>query len=224
MIIEQHWLLQLQGKKLLIFDFDGTVADTSPLHEAAFAKVLEPFGVGVDYSAIAGMRTAEALRRCFQLAGRLFPEQEMDALVAGKQSAVRSAIKDSLQPLPGVEDFLHWASSKFRLAMVTSGSRGTVSIALAALGYEGVFDPLITAEDVKRSKPDPEGFLAALRMCDCSASEALVFEDSDAGVQASQCAGISCWDVRVNPLDRCVYPSEDVMVAAEVRSSLRTDP
>lgn len=201
MTIQQQWRSKLEGKKLLVFDFDGTVADTSPLHAAAFARALEPFGVAVDYPAIAGMRTAEAMRRCFELAGQPFPEASLVDLVAGKQAAVRTAIRESLQPLPGVDAFLQWARPKHRLAMVTSGSRGTVGLALAVLGYEGWFDPLITAEDVRQSKPDPEGFLMALRICRCQPAEAMVFEDSDAGVNASLAAGIDCWDVRAVPLN-----------------------
>jgi len=123
-----------------------------------------------------------------------------------------------------VDKFLNWARPKYRLAMVTSGSRGTVSLALAVLGYEGIFDPLLTAEDVERSKPDPEGFLEALRICGCSASDAMVFEDSDSGVRASRAAGIACWDVRTMSLDACEYPSEVIAGSPDIRSSLRTEP
>ena len=59
----------LQGKRLLIFDFDGTVADTSPLHAAAFAQVLAPLGIAVDYPAIAGLKTLDAMRKCLAAGG-----------------------------------------------------------------------------------------------------------------------------------------------------------
>lgn len=198
---EEYWRARLRGKRLLIFDFDGTVADTSPLHESAFMKVLEPFGIGVDYAAIAGLRTAEAMRACFIAAGQEVTTQELERLVQAKQVAVRGAISSGLKPLPGVDDFLRWAGGQFRLAMVTSGSRATVGLALAAIGYEGLFDPLIAAEDVSNSKPHPEGFLKALSVTDRSALESMVLEDSNAGIEGAIAAGIDYWDVRSEPLD-----------------------
>jgi HAD superfamily hydrolase (TIGR01509 family) len=187
---------KLQGKRLLIFDFDGTVADTTPLHASAFAQVLEPLGVSVDYPRIAGLKTMDAMLHCLSGVGPTLDESELGALVAAKQKYVRHLIGQGLQPLPGVDAFLRWARPRYKLALVTSGSRGTICLALEKLGYFSWFDPLICAEDVKRTKPAPEGFLTALQICDVLASEALVFEDSEAGFQAASSARLSYVDVR----------------------------
>ena len=186
----------LRGKRLLIFDFDGTVADTTPLHAAAFAQVLAPLGIAVDYSRIAGLKTLDAMRQCLNGAARTLGEVELAALVTAKQQNVRQMIGHALQPLPGVDVFLRWARPCYKLAMVTSGSRGTVGLALEKLGYTGWFDPLICAEDVVKAKPAPEGFLLALQLAGVSAGDALVFEDSDAGLQAAAHAGLGYVDVR----------------------------
>ena len=185
----------LQGKRLLIFDFDGTVADTTPLHAAAFSQVLAPLGVMVDYSSIAGLKTLDAMRQCLDGAGRTLDEAAIAVLVTAKQQLVRQMIGQALQPLPGVDAFLHWARPRYKLAMVTSGSRGTVSLALEKLGYTGLFDPLICADDVQHAKPDPEGFLAVMRLTGVPLNEALVFEDSLAGVMAAKNAEIDCFDL-----------------------------
>lgn len=189
----------LHRKQLLIFDFDGTVADTTPLHTAAFAQVLRPLGITVDYPAIAGLKTVDAFRQCLASARRLLGDDEIAALVTSKQQAVRQMIASGLAPLPGVDAFLQWARPRFRLAMVTSGSRGTVSLALEQLGYTGWFDPLICAEDVAHAKPAPDGFLKALRLTGVPADEALVFEDSQAGFTAAAAAGLDFSDARLNP-------------------------
>lgn len=186
----------LQGKRLLIFDFDGTVADTTPLHAAAFTEVLAPLGVGVDYPRIAGLKTLDAMLQCLNGVGRILDEAELAALVTAKQKCVRQMIGQALQPLPGVDEFLRWAHPRYKLAMVTSGSRGTISLALEKLGYTSWFDPLICADDVERAKPAPEGFLKALHLAGVLASEALVFEDSEAGFQAAAQAGLGYVDVR----------------------------
>lgn len=186
----------LQGKRLLIFDFDGTVADTTPLHTAAFAEVMAPMGIAVDYSCIAGLKTKDAMRQCLNGAGREFDEATLVALVTAKQRSVRQMIGHGLKPLPGVDAFLRWARPRYMLAMVTSGSHGTVTLALEKLGYTGWFDPLICADDVVNAKPDPEGFLAAIKQTGVSANNSLVFEDSAAGLAAATSAKIDCCDVR----------------------------
>jgi len=80
----------LDGRRLLIFDFDGTIADSSPLHEAAFKAVLEPLGIAVDYPRLAGRSTRDAVRLCFELSGRPAPDAALVEEPAGaKQSPGR---------------------------------------------------------------------------------------------------------------------------------------
>lgn len=186
----------LAGKKLLIFDFDGTIADTSPLHAQAFAETLAPLGITPDYFRIAGRKTADAMRLCFVEAGEDVPDATAIAtLTAEKQRLVRALIADTLAPLFGIDEFLRWAKQRFRLALVTSGSRGTVELALQKMGYLGWFEPILFSEDVQHAKPHPEGFLRALEMTGVSADEALVFEDTAAGFEAAKDAGITCVNV-----------------------------
>jgi HAD superfamily hydrolase (TIGR01509 family) len=186
----------LKGKRLLIFDFDGTLADTSPLHAAAFSKVLAPLGIAVDYSKIAGMKTLDAMRHCLSAKDLMYDEAALAELVMAKQQCVRQMVALSLLPMPGVDAFLRWARLRYKLAMVTSGSRGTVDMAIEKLGYTGWFDPLICAEDVGCGKPDPEGFTKALQITGLSTAAALVFEDSVAGFLAADAASLACVDVR----------------------------
>lgn len=177
---------RLASKRLLIFDFDGTLAATSPLHAEAFAEVLNPFGVTVQYPEIAGLKTADALARVLSKAGISLPTLEMKMLVRRKQTYVRALIHDKLQPLPGVDRFLAWARDRYQLAICSSGSRGSVEIALSKLGYDGWFDPVVCAEDVVHAKPDPEGFLRILEISAVKPRHALIFEDSDAGLVAAE--------------------------------------
>jgi HAD superfamily hydrolase (TIGR01509 family) len=186
----------LSGRQVLIFDFDGTVADTTPLHAQAFTEVLGERGVPVHYPDIAGLKTQDALRACLSQAGQPCAEADVELLTQRKQQRARQLITEGLQPLPGVHAFLLWARPRYRLAMATSGSRGTVSLALAVLGYTGWFDPLVCADDVPRAKPAPDLFLAALGQTRLSATAALVFEDAPAGLQAARAAGIDHVDVR----------------------------
>jgi len=189
---------RLQGKQLLIFDFDGTVADTSPLHARAFNKVLEPYGITVDYSSIAGLSTRDALRLIFANSARILSDTVVDSLVSAKQRTVRAMIGRELVPLPGVDSFLRAVRTHFVLAMASSGSSLTVGLALEKLGYCGLFNPLLCADDVKCAKPDPEIFRKILDLTKIPAAAAMVFEDSDAGLTAANLAGIDSYDVRTD--------------------------
>jgi sugar-phosphatase len=186
----------LSDKPLLIFDFDGTIADTSPLHAAAFGQVLGPLSIAVHYPSIAGIKTADAIRLCARASGQALGEEVLMALVVAKQKLVRQMIAQQLRPLPGVDQFLRWARQHHQLSMATSGSRGTVELALKKLGYLQLFDPLVCADDVKHTKPSPDIFLNILSLTGYLPDQAVVFEDSDAGIAAAKNAGILCIDVR----------------------------
>jgi len=185
----------LQGRHLLIFDFDGTIADSSPLHEQAFREVLEPLGLSVDYPLLAGRATLDAVRHCFALNRRDTGDQaQLAELAQRKQQRGRELIATQLNAFPAAAALLDWVRPRHRLALVTSGSRATIDLALTRLGLLGWFDPLLTADDLDRAKPDPQGFVEALRLAGVAPDQALVFEDSDAGFRAARNAGIEVVD------------------------------
>lgn len=185
----------LQGRRLLIFDFDGTIADSSPLHEQAFREVLEPLGLSIDYTLLAGRATLDAVRHCFAL-NRREPDDvaQLAELARRKQERGRELIATQLIAFPAATALLAWVRPHHRLALVTSGSRGTIELALTRLGLAGWFDPVLTADDLDRAKPDPSGFLNAIRIAGVAPEEALVFEDSIVGFEAARSAGIEVVD------------------------------
>lgn len=180
----------LAGRRLLIFDLDGTVADTAPIHETAFNAMLKPYGVTVDYPIIAGLRTDEALETVLASHGIDVSADERRRLVEEKRAAAREALRH-VAPLPGALAFIAWARPRFRLAMASSGSGRSVRDVLDRLGLADGFDPLVTGDDVTRPKPQPEPFLRCLELTGIPAAEALVFEDADAGLAAARAAGVA---------------------------------
>ena len=187
---------KLLDKHLLIFDFDGTIADTNPLHEAAFNHVLSPWGIMVNYTDIAGQTTKNALEQVLKLNNIKINPKKLESIIKLKQAYARNLIRKNLRPLVGVDNFLRWSKPLFRLSICTSGSRKTINIGLKALGYSGWFDPLVCAEDVSKGKPDPEGFLRILELCRENNQNALIFEDSDPGMCAAKAASVDYIDVR----------------------------
>lgn len=182
--------------ELFIFDFDGTIAYTSLLHKKAFEQTLDQYNCSVDYDAIAGMTTESALRLVLSSHCGTVSDSVICSLAQRKRELVRDLILKQLLPIPAVDNFLRFAKSHVKMSLATSGSRLTVELALAKLGYVDWFDPFICGDDVPQGKPDPGIFLKVLAKVGCSSERALVFEDSAAGFIAAERAGLDYIDVR----------------------------
>jgi HAD superfamily hydrolase (TIGR01509 family) len=180
---------KLSGRRLFVFDLDGTLADTSPVHAAAFAQALAPLGIAVDYLQIAGLATADAMRTLLARSGRAADESTIAELVRTKRNAAREGLAH-VSALPGAREFVEQAADSHRLALCTSAARTTALRTLSTLGLAQVFDPVVTADEATRAKPAPDAYLAVLALAGIDAGDALVFEDSDAGLAAAAGAGI----------------------------------
>lgn len=177
-------------KQLLIFDLDGTLIDSSPLHAQAFQEAFDRFGVEVDYSTIAGMTTETAVDRLVAGAGLLLTPAERGQLIAEKRRRALDYIQTKANPLDGAVEFVNAVAGRFALALCTSASRRSADAALLRLGLADRFSTIVTAETVERGKPAPDGFLFALTAQGTAAKDAVVFEDADSGIAAAAAAGI----------------------------------
>ena len=174
----------------LLFDVDGTLADTDPIHVRAFERYLAPHGLTVDE---AFYRTRISGRTNAAIFADLFPERspEEHSRFSDEKEALYRAISGDLAPLQGLSALLGWARArKYRLAAVTNGPKLNLQHALDGLGLEGEFDVLIARDDVDRGKPDPMPYLVALERLGVNAADAVAFEDSPAGVNAAKAAGL----------------------------------
>jgi len=189
--------MQSSEKKLLIFDYDGTIADTSELHEIAFQKVLEPFKINFEYSRVAGLKTKDAIHYCLNSNNINLSKNKVLNLVRNKQEIFQETITN-IKPILGVSEFLNWVFLKYHLIIASSGSRVNVLKGLKILGFYKFFNKIICAEDVFIAKPDPEIFIKALSSTNFTKNDALIFEDSDNGIIAAKSANIDCFDIRKN--------------------------
>lgn len=206
----------LRGKRLLIFDLDGTIVDSSPLHARAFNEAFAGDGIAVDYATVAGLTTEAAVDRIAAGAG-LTLDMDRRAMLAGdKRARARRLIARELAAFPGSLEFIAAAAGTYPMALCTSGSRATVAIALERVGLAGVFDPVVTADDVAEGKPEPEGFLKALNHHRLRPQDALVIEDAPSGLAAAAAAGIAA--IRVVPSAEGVEGAADwAMLNAALR-------
>jgi beta-phosphoglucomutase len=176
--------------KALLFDVDGTLADTDPIHRRAFELYLAPHGLGVDEALY---RTRISGRTNAAIFADLFPNRspEEHARLGDEKEALYRELARELAPLRGLPRLLEWARSRgLRLAAVTNGPRVNLEHALEGLGIAGRFEVLIAREDVARAKPDPLPYATALARLGLAPAEAVAFEDSPAGVSAAKAANL----------------------------------
>jgi HAD superfamily hydrolase (TIGR01509 family) len=202
----------LGSKRLLLFDLDGTLVDSSPLHARAFEDTFAGTGVPVDYATIAGLVTEDAVDKLFADAGRDADAGKRKALVVDKRRRAADLIATELQAMPGATEFVRRARARFRIALCTSASRAGAELALDKTGLDGMFEIVLTAEDVRIGKPDPEMFLKAVTLAEVSPADALVFEDAPSGLAAAAAAGIDA--IRIVPVREPGGEDWTVMLAA----------
>jgi HAD superfamily hydrolase (TIGR01509 family) len=176
--------------RALLFDLDGTIAETDSLHLPTWVDALQPHGVEVDEEfyrdRISGRNTAEIVR---ELLPDLTDEQGR-SIGDAKEASFRERASE-LEPLPGLVDFIERGRKRgMRIALVTNAPEENVEAILPALKLRGLFDVVVLADEVEAVKPDPAPYRAALERTGVLAERALAFEDSVSGIVSSVAAGI----------------------------------
>jgi HAD superfamily hydrolase (TIGR01509 family) len=178
----------LAGVTHFLFDLDGTLVDSSPLHEAAYRSVLAQHRpdllAGFEYRDVAGLSTPNAFIRIG------VKESELTALTTAKQAHYRASLTD-LKALPGARNLLEILRDRgAHVAVVSSASRVAALGALAVTGLAPWTGILIAAEDVAAAKPAPDPYLAALRQLDAKPSHSVAIEDAPSGIASARAAGL----------------------------------
>ena len=175
----------------ILFDFDGVLADTEPLHYHCWRQILGGFGVDLpwDYYETHCIGTSEhdTIRAYLTLAD---PPLAFDALWAQyprKKDLFRAMIAKDVPLAPGACELLRQLRQQFRLAVVSSSNRREVEPALQTAGIREHFDALVCGLEVPNLKPAPDPYLKAAELLE--ARQPLVVEDSNAGVASAQAAG-----------------------------------
>lgn len=179
----------------LIFDCDGTLADTMPLHWRAWQSILSRHRLVLSedrFYALGGVPSRDILR----LLGR---EQGVAldpiAVAREKESAYQPLIAQ-VEPVNVVVGIAREHHGRLPMAVATGGLRRTIEQVLRHLGIEHLFDAVVTSEDVERQKPAPDIFLEAARRIGVRPEQCRAYEDTDLGVEAIRAAGMEAVDVR----------------------------
>lgn len=196
MITSHAPISQLVAKhiKALIFDLDGTLADTMPLHWKVWQEALGEAGPLFTESMFYETAGMPAERLVEFLTDRLQVEIPV-GVAAAKEIAFAQAL-NSVTPVQAVYDLAMEFRDKLPMAVATGGTRENCDRTLRLLGGTDWFGATVTADDVTKGKPDPEVFLKAADALGVEPTECLVFEDGDLGIEAARAAGMEVVDVR----------------------------
>ncbi len=176
--------------RALLFDLDGTLAETDSLHLPTWVDVLRPYGIEVDDGFY---RERISGRSNSKIVEELLPDlsaEEGRKLTDTKEASFRERAHE-LEPLPGLVDFMgEGRRHGLSLALVTNAPWENVEAVLLAIELREFFDEVVLSDEVGNVKPDPAPYRAALERLGVAPAEALAFEDSTSGTASAVGAGI----------------------------------
>jgi HAD superfamily hydrolase (TIGR01509 family) len=208
--------------RAVVFDFDGVLVDSEPLHFHALRESLLPEGVDIDEEAYRARYLAysdrTAIRLALETTGRPPGLDRVDA-VARRKAERFGRLAPTVALFPGARELVRSLADRVPLAIASGALHAEIETILAGVGLRDAFAAIVGADDVTRGKPDPEPYLAALarlepRAPGLVAGECLAIEDTMAGIASARAAGMTVLGVAHS------YPAEKLRAAHRVVASL----
>jgi beta-phosphoglucomutase family hydrolase len=182
--------------KAYLFDCDGTIADSMPLHYMAWKKALAEWNCTFEeklFYAWGGTPVAEIISSLNERQGLRMPVEE----VSSRKENLYLELLPQLKAVPEVVEHIDAQHGRIPFAVVSGSTRESVTASLVSLKLLDKFDTMVCAGEYKKSKPDPEAFLLAASKLGVAPETCLVFEDTDLGIQAAEAAGMA--SVKIPP-------------------------
>ena len=176
----------------IIFDMDGVIVDSEPLHERAFLEVLEEIGFGrthdIDFPAYYGKSDLIVWR---DFIARHHPAQSLEELLGRKEEKFGALLQKEEPIFPGLLELLTRLSPRYPLAVASGSRHPTINAVLAMRGLRRFFRVVVSSEDVPHGKPAPDIFLRTAELLGVAPRGCCVIEDSASGVEAALAAGMT---------------------------------
>lgn len=218
----------LTGVRGAIFDFNGTITDDEELQYEVFAAVFADLhGLRLErdtyYAELAGRSDPSIVARVAELASLDLSEAETARLLGERVERYAVRVASAPPVREGAAELVRQLSARIPVALGTGAYRSEVDMILRTAGLYDCFTSIVTVEDVRHGKPDPETFQRALAgLGGLSPAEVVVFEDSVFGVAAAQAAGMRCVAVPVSP-DGISTAVGEVVVVDSLHPGLLSD-
>ncbi len=191
--------------RAILFDFDGVLADSEPLHLEMFQKVLQEEGISLSredyYQKYLGLDDRGCFSQVFKDVGRAMVASKLPDLIRRKNRVFLDHVRGRPFLMPGAAEAVRQMKDRHFLTVVSGALRSEILAILEGAGLEKAFQVIVAAEDVAQGKPHPEGFLTAIRLLNRDfvtpaeillPGECLAIEDSPWGVEAAKAAGVKC--------------------------------
>lgn len=173
--------------KLIIVDLDGTLFDTKDVNYHAYREAIAPYGYVIDYQYYCefcnGRHYMDFLPQITTNDRTILEEMHKEKKHAYKKYLDKAVLNT------GLVDIIRLMRSEYKTAVVTTASKENCYDILKQFGVIGLFDLILTHDDITKSKPDPEGFLKAMDYFEAKPTETIIFEDSEVGLEAAEKSG-----------------------------------
>jgi len=208
----------------IVFDFDGVIADSEPLHLRAFQRTLEEEGLELTardyYSRYLGYDDVGLLQALAQDRAMEMNEERIGALVARKAVKLQELLRDGHVLFPGAVEFIRTAAAEVPIAIASGALRHEIVEIIEGAGVGDLFAAVVAAGDTPQSKPSPAPYLLAfeklrLEHHDLDALRCVAIEDSRWGLESARGAGLRCVGVTTS------YPPEELQGAELVVGGLK---
>jgi beta-phosphoglucomutase len=187
--------------KAVIFDFDGVIADSEPCHLAAFNHILSEFGIEITteqyYTSYLGFTDYELLEDVGRHYKTDYNGRSIETLAEQKAEVFQKLIKQTDHLIDNVKEFINkLMKNGVRLAINSGAIRADIEIMLQGSGLENSFEVIVSADDIAKGKPDPQGYLLALKLLNeksaglLTAGQCIAIEDSRWGITSAKKAGM----------------------------------
>jgi beta-phosphoglucomutase len=210
----------IQSPAGIIFDMDGVLVDSEPLHRRAKELAFAEVGIVLSdfvYDSYKGRPDATILPEI--LTARGFSTERIHE-VSGRKKQIYEELERELNGVDGAVEFVTWAASRYKIALATSATARNREATLRLLGISNLFHAVVDASGHQRPKPDPEVFLTALEKLQLRADDCWIIEDSVNGLRAAKAAG--CYSVALSTtFDRVKLSSAGADIVVDSFAELR---
>lgn len=190
----ERCLVDIYFYRAALFDMDGVITDTMPLHYEAWKRAFARAGVDVEKMDVylrEGMTSTAMAKEIAAARGRELPDDEIQRIVDEKTGIFGRLVNEYGRDFEGVKETLRMLRNNgIGLALVTGSKRESVASVLKKTGLEGSFDVIVGAEDVSSGKPGPEPYLSAMKKLDVEALNCVAIENAPMGIKSAKAAKV----------------------------------